>query len=88
MFQSLVNPDPVSRPSANKLLANCVLNPGMNKTRSQLYKELKETREKLLLLEQQVSQAESGGGNTSTFSKPGGKRLVGRGTVKSMSCLM
>jgi len=86
LVKSLVNPDPISRPSANKLLANCILNPGMNKTRSQLYKELKETREKLLLLEQQVSQVEV---KTKTKQQlTGGKRLVGRGTVKSMSCLM
>lgn len=88
LVKSLVNPDPVSRPSANKLLANCILNPGMNKTRSQLYKELKETREKLLALEQQVSQVEVGKKNNINTLKQGGKRLVGRGTVKSMSCLM
>ena len=83
-----MNPDPVSRPSANKLLANCILNPGMNKTRSQLYKELKETKEKLLLLEQQVSQAETEGANNSVLKQQGGKRLIGRGTSRTMSCLL
>jgi len=88
LIRSLVNPDPVSRPSANKLLANCILNPGMNKTRSQLYKELKETKEKLLLLEQQVSQAETEGANNSVVKQQGGKRLIGRGTSRTMSCLL
>ena len=55
LITSMVHPDPSQRPTAARVLANTETNPGMNKSRSQLYKELKETREKLLMLEQQLS---------------------------------
>jgi len=54
LIRSMVNPDPLLRPSAAKILTSGFLNPGINKSRHQLYKELKETREKLFLLEQQL----------------------------------
>jgi len=94
LIRSLLNPDPIFRPSANQLWANCIfndddaddiINPGINMTQSQLEKELKETREKILLLEQQVSQVEAGKENMINLNKQGGKRLVGRGTDKSIS---
>jgi len=54
LLRSMVQPDPASRPSASKLLSNSSLNPSMNKTRSQLYKELKAARDKVAQLEQQI----------------------------------
>jgi len=57
LLAKMVNPDPVQRPTAARLLANSELNPGMNKSKYQLHKELSETREKLLLLEQQLSNS-------------------------------
>jgi len=55
LISSMVNPDPSMRPTAARILASNEVNPSMNKSRSQLFKELKETREKLLMLEQQLS---------------------------------
>merc|ERR1719203_729890 len=101
LVRILVNPDPSSRPSAHHILSNSILNPGMNKTRSQLYKELKETREKLLVLEKQVMSPAEIKLNTSimnpevrqntsviNMNRPGVKRLAGRGASRSMSCSM
>ena len=63
----MVNPDPNARPSASKLLVNPTLNPSINKSRSQLYKELKAARERVARLEMQLSGSDikdtsSGGG--------------------------
>jgi len=55
LMSSMVNPDPSQRPTAARIVASNDVTHGMNKSRSQLYKELKETREKLLMLEQQLS---------------------------------
>jgi len=54
LLRSMVNPDPRSRPSAAKIMAGNFLNPGLNKSSVQLYNELRETKEKLHLLEQQL----------------------------------
>ena len=51
----MVHPDPLARPTASKLLTNSSLNPSMNKTRSQLYKELREYKEKVARLELQLA---------------------------------
>merc|ERR1719474_828539 len=55
LMTSMVNPDPCQRPTAARIVASSDSNQGMNKSRSQLYKELKQTREKLMMLEQQLS---------------------------------
>ena len=56
LVSSMVTPDPNLRPTAARIVSSCDLNPAsLNKSRSQLYKELRETREKLLLLEEQLS---------------------------------
>ena len=57
LLSKMVNKDPNHRPTAARILANSELNPGMNKSKYQLHKELTETREKLLLLEQQLSNS-------------------------------
>jgi len=57
LLKSMVLPDPNARPSASRVLSNSVLNPLMTKTRSQLYKELREAREKVALLELQISSS-------------------------------
>jgi len=77
LITSMVHPDPAMRPTATRVLANTETNPGMNKSRSQLCKELKETREKLLMLEQELS--------THKEKRVGKTRMVG--LVKSTSCL-
>ena len=55
LMTSMVNPDPSQRPTAARIVASNDETHGMNKSRSQLYKELRQTREKLLMLEQQLS---------------------------------
>ena len=55
LITSMVNLDPNLRPTAARIVSSSDLNPGLNKSRSQLYKELKETKEKLLFLEEQMS---------------------------------
>ena len=77
---SMVHPDPSQRPTAARVLASTEINPGMNKSRSQLYKELKETKEKLMILEQQLSAHKE-----KSVAK---RKLVGKGLLKSSSCLM
>ena len=55
LILSMVNPDPNLRPTAARVISSSDASPGLNKSRSQLYKELRETREKLMLLEEQLS---------------------------------
>ena len=55
LISSMVNPDPNLRPTAARIISSSDINPAMTKSRSQLYKELRETREKLLMLEDQLS---------------------------------
>ena len=55
LILSMVNPDPNLRPTAARIISSSDASPGLNKSRSQLYKELRETREKLMLLEEQLS---------------------------------
>ena len=52
----MINPDPMLRPTANRLVTLVALrtNGANSKSRSQLYKELREARAKLKLLEQQL----------------------------------
>ena len=51
----MINPDPMSRPNANRLATLVALRSGANsKSRSQLYTELREARAKLKLLEQEL----------------------------------
>jgi len=59
LLKAMVNPDPFARPSASKLASLQSLrgtNSSNNKSRSQLYQELKETKAKLRLLEQQLGK--------------------------------
>ena len=76
-IQAMVHPNPLSRPSAARL-ANLQTLRGTNssnvKSRSQLYLELKETKNKLRLLEQQLSA-----------SGRNGSKLVGKGQARSKS---
>ena len=55
LISSMVNADPNLRPTAARIISSSDINPAMTKSRSQLYKELRETREKLLMLEDQLS---------------------------------
>lgn len=57
LISSMVNPDPNLRPTAARIVSsnNTDLLPSLGKSRSQLHKELRETREKLLELEEQLS---------------------------------
>jgi len=80
LLARMVHPDPAQRPAAPKLLANCELNPGMNKSKWQLTKELKETREKLTQLEAQLSSANK------ENKKVVKRKLVGRGSTRAESC--
>ncbi len=87
----MVHPDPGSRPSSTRLLANSSLNPSMNKSRSQLYKELREAKEKVALLEKIIVNAPRDMTQNKENNEPGrkvAKRLIGRGTAKSNSCLL
>ena len=85
LLKAMVHPDPRARPSANKLASLQTLrgtNSSNNKSRSQLYQELKETKAKLRLLEQQLGQ--SGYSPSMQPEKPKSK-LVGRGCARSKS---
>ena len=85
LLKAMVNPDPRARPSASKLASLQSLrgtNSSNNKSRSQLYQELKETKAKLRLLEQQLGVQASDTPKSSMSSK---SRLVGRGCGKSRS---
>jgi len=55
LLSSMVNTDPSQRPTAARIIASNDTSHGSNKSRAQLNKELKEMREKLLMLEQQLS---------------------------------
>ena len=65
LLRNMVAPQPGERPSAERLLASHVLHPSGFKSKTQLRKEIKQTEEKVLELEQKLK---------------GGKRLVGRGS--------
>merc|ERR1712203_603460 len=71
LLAKLVHRDSTQRPTAYRLLVNCDLNPGMSKTKYQLSKEPKE---KLMLLEAQLSAAKENTKRTTVKRK-----LVGRG---------
>ena len=66
----MVNPDSFARPSATKLATMQSLrgtNSSNNKSRSQLYQELKDTKAKLRLLEQQLGKSFTGLCNNQLF---------------------
>jgi hypothetical protein len=54
MLRSLVHNNPAQRISSAKLVANPLINPLASKTKSQLWKELKQTKERLAELEQKI----------------------------------
>ena len=95
LLKAMVHPNPRARPSANKLASLQTLrgtNSSNNKSRSQLYQELKETKAKLRLLEQQLgcngSQENlfSNSPSTTTSNQQQSKsKLVGRGCARSKS---
>jgi wee1-like protein kinase len=89
LLKALVNPDPLARPSASKLASLQSLrgtNSSNNKSRSQLYQELKETKAKLRLLEQQLGTSSADTPKSSTTGVIKSSRLlVGRGCLKSRS---
>jgi len=80
LLAKLVHQDSTQRPTAYRLLVNCNLNPGMSKTKYQLTKELKETKEKLIMLEAQLNLAKENSKRNSVKRK-----LVGRGAEKAES---
>merc|ERR1712233_261588 len=45
LISSMVTPDPNLRPTAARIISSSDVNPTINKSRSQLFKELRETRE-------------------------------------------
>ena len=57
LISSMVNPDPNLRPTAARIVSsnNTDILPSQGKSRAQLHKELRETREKLRELEEQLS---------------------------------
>ena len=90
----MVSPDPMSRPSANRLASLQSLrgtNSSNNKSRSQLYQELKETKAKLRLLEQQLDATNIATNGATSCDTPkstnsqSGRLLIGRGCAKSRS---
>jgi wee1-like protein kinase len=87
LLKSMVNPDSFARPSATKLATMQSLrgtNSSNNKSRSQLYQELKDTKAKLRLLEQQLGTSASDTPKSSGAA-PKSRILVGRGCAKSRS---
>ena len=108
----MVCPDENMRPTAAKIVTHPYLRSNtMSKSRSQLYKELKETKARLRQLERELSAQKEPvswltrfppqQGSSSPQSSPGLRRspvaskppqskrlLVGRGTQKSLSCLL
>ena len=58
----MINPDPLLRPSANRLVTLVALrtNGANSKSRSQLYKELREAKGRLKLLEQELENRRIG----------------------------
>lgn len=87
LLKSMVNPDPFARPSATKLATMQSLrgtNSSNNKSRSRLYQELKDTKAKLRLLEQQLGTSASDTPKSSGAA-PKSRILVGRGCAKSRS---
>ena len=54
---SMVNVDPVLRPTANRVVAAAETDENINKPKSQLCKELKKTKKKLFLLEQRLKSS-------------------------------
>merc|ERR1712025_72833 len=85
LLKAMVHPDPRARPSANKLASLQTLrgtNSSNNKSRSRLYQELKETKAKLRLLEQQLGQSASDTPKSSSSTITSFKNsriLIGRG---------
>ena len=108
----MVSPDENLRPSAAKIVTHPFLRSNtMSKSRSQLYKELKETKARLRQLELELSSQKEPvswlqrfppqQGSSSPHSSPVSRHspvvgkqsqskrlLVGRGTQKSLSCLL
>jgi len=87
LLKSMVNPDAFTRPSATKLASLQSLrgtNSSNNKSRSRLYQELKDTKAKLRLLEQQLGTSASDTPKSSGAA-PKSRILVGRGCAKSRS---
>ena len=70
LLKSMIHPDPVARPAASKILTNTTLNPSMNKSRSQLYKELREYKEKVAMLELQLATSSGTSGHMITNARP------------------
>ena len=60
----MISPDPMSRPNASRLVTLVALrtNGANSKSRSQLYKELRETRTRLKLLEQELENEKRAAG--------------------------
>ena len=68
----MINPDPMLRPSANRLVTLVALrtNGANSKSRSQLYKELRDAREKLKILEQELENEKRMRTSQKTSSSP------------------
>lgn len=82
MLAKMVHPDPNQRPTAARLLANCELNPGMYKSKYQLNKELKEAKQKLLMLEAQLNSANQ------SAKRVMKRKMVGRGAARADSFML
>jgi len=57
LLRTLVNKDPAKRITAAKLVSNHLINPLASKTKTQLWKELQQTKKRLALLENKSSNA-------------------------------
>jgi len=57
LLRTLVNKDPAKRITAAKLVSNHLINPLASKTKTQLWKELQQTKKRLALLENESSIA-------------------------------
>jgi hypothetical protein len=68
----MINPDPLLRPSANRLVTLVALrtNGANSKSRSQLYKELREAKGKLKLLEQELDNRKIGISSQKSAASP------------------
>jgi len=55
LLRTLVNKEPVKRITAAKLVTNQLINPLASKTKTQLWKELQQTKKRLAVLEKESS---------------------------------
>ena len=86
LLRSLVHHQPSQRLNSSKLVTNPLINPMASKSKSQLWRELHQTKIRLVKLEQQVSSS-SGPGQQVVATSGSRKRSVGSGMPRSNSVM-